>query len=97
VNAQYRQTSDKYKEVMAEQKSYLEEEISLNPDVKYIIHPDMKLIYADTYHYEVPDIEDYRIGIIIDPVRMHIPNFFSFQSNYLIFYYSVAHYIIIVV
>lgn len=68
VNAQYRKNSKKYQEVMTEQKDILTGEISLHPDVKYIIDPSLQLLYADEYFFEPPETEDYRIGILMDPV-----------------------------
>lgn len=59
----------RFVELFEEGVEILESEIQDHPDVRYEFDPSKELLYADTYSFVFPDIEDYRIGILMDPVR----------------------------
>ena len=55
-------------------KLELQAQIETDPDVELIIHPDRELLYTGTYVFQNPDTEDYRIGILMDPVSFTFTN-----------------------
>ena len=66
--AQYTRHSPKYNETMDAATLELQAQIETDPDVELIIHPDRALLYTGNYVFQNPDTEDYRIGILMDPV-----------------------------
>lgn len=70
VTCQYPVDDPKYQEVMDESTKDLNAFIETHEDVELIIHPDRAMIYTDQYVFAEPETEDYRIGIIIDPVMI---------------------------
>lgn len=78
--AQYRRYSPKYNETMDAATLELQAQIETDPDVELIIHPDRALLYTGNYVFQNPDTEDYRIGILMDPVGL-----FSYQFSILIY------------
>jgi hypothetical protein len=72
VDAQYSRNSPLFKEVYEMRQKLLEAEIKSHPDVRYTFFPERRLVPHDSYRFDFPSFEDYRIGIIIDPVFKHI-------------------------
>lgn len=66
---QWPEFSDKFNEVMSEDEQDLLAEVAKHPDYVAFLYPGGVPIYTDKYRYAFPDIEDYRIGILIDPCR----------------------------
>lgn len=67
---QWPEFSGKFEQVMNEDEADLLSEIVENhPDYVKYIYPGGVPIYTDKYRYTFPDIEDYRIGLLIDPCR----------------------------
>lgn len=71
-HAQYRNYTDKYKEVMLAEAETLRTEI-LASDYDLAVHydPASTLLYNDGVVFNFPLPDEYRIGIIIDPCRGH--------------------------
>ena len=71
-HAQYRDYTDKYKEVMLENREGLVEDLyQSNEEINLFFNPERSLLYNDGFVYVYPTSEEYRIGIIIDPCRGH--------------------------
>lgn len=68
IGAQVAKDTDRFYELFEEGVDILEEQIQDHPDVRFEFDPSKKLLPADGYSFEFPDIEDYRIGILMDPV-----------------------------
>ena len=68
--AQYPVDDPKYGEVLAQSTEDLNAFIETHEDVELVIHPDRAMIYTDEYVFNEPETEDYRIGIIMDPVTL---------------------------
>ncbi len=68
AQSQWPKDSDKYAQVMDANQALLQAQLNSNPTVEHIIDPSKSLIYADNYFFIDPDNEDYRIGILVDPV-----------------------------
>ena len=68
VTAQVALGTNRFFELYDEGVEILEDQIKDHPDVRYHFDPSKELLSADTYSFIFPDIEDYRIGILMDPV-----------------------------
>lgn len=72
AQAQYRDYTDKYKEVMKEEEARLVEDLyQSNPELNLFFNPERALLENNGFIYSYPTGEEYRIGIIIDPCRGH--------------------------
>lgn len=69
--AQYARNTPLFKETLAIRQKKLEGEIKSHPDVQYTFFPERRLVPNDDYKFSFPSIEDYRIGIIVDPVILY--------------------------
>ena len=69
INSQYPEDSNLYNESIGAGEEILRASIESNPDVNFIIHPERRMIDINEYVFIQPEIEDYVIGISIDPVR----------------------------
>jgi hypothetical protein len=70
ANGQYARGSSRFTELYQEGVDVLTEEIQHHPDVRYEFDPSKQLLFADTYYFNLPDSEDYRIGLLMDPVGL---------------------------
>jgi hypothetical protein len=68
VTAQVARGTSRFYELLQEGVDILDEQIQDHPDVRYHFDPSKELLFADVYSFVFPDIEDYRIGILMDPV-----------------------------
>ena len=68
IFGQVARDTSRFYELFDEGVEILEGEIQDHPDVRYEFDPSKELLFADTYSFVYPDIEDYRIGILMDPV-----------------------------
>ena len=69
---QYARDTIQFKENFEHGVEILEDEIRDHPDVRYEFDPSKRLLPNDQFTFNFPDIEDYRIGILMDPVSMSL-------------------------
>ena len=70
--AQYRDYTDKYKEVMlGEEKLLTQDMYDANPELNQFFNPESALLKADEFVFSYPTTEEYNINIIVDPCRGH--------------------------
>lgn len=74
VCGQFRNYTEQYKELMAKNKGDLLEELSSLPDVNYFFHPSRAFQFKDSYKFDFPFVEEFRIGIIVDPCKYNSYN-----------------------
>ena len=91
LHSQYTVNDPKYDEVMEQSTETLQAFIETHEDVEFIIHPDREMIYTDNYVFAEPVTEDYRIGILLDPVFL-----LCSYVSLLIFCFSVDHFLMTV-
>lgn len=68
VSAQVPRDTPLYFELLEKGVEILADQIQDHPDVRYDFDPDKLILPDDSYSFIFPDIEDYRIGILMDPV-----------------------------
>lgn len=68
-NCQYSKGSQQYNLLKSTETDSLSEELKSLPDLNLYFNPDRGFIFNDGYSFNFPIVEDYRIGIIIDPCR----------------------------
>lgn len=74
-DAQYRDYTDKYAEVIRTEKNLLNSKLlDAYPDLNQLINPESVLLYNDGFRFDYPISDDYRINILIDPCRGHADN-----------------------
>ena len=90
VTAQVARDTNRFFELYDEGVEILEDQIKDHPDVRYDFDPSKRLLFADTYSVIFPDIEDYRIGILMDPVTQYYPLIFFSTSRTKIITYTLV-------
>ena len=69
VKSQFRNFTNQYIEMMRDNLDLLRGEIQSHPDVELDFYPDRANIFADSYRFDFPQVENYRINIIMDPCK----------------------------
>eukprot|EP00605_Chrysophyceae_sp_TOSAG23-4_P000970 GSChrysophyteH1.ASY1.ANO1.1070.1 assembled CDS len=72
TEAQYRDYTEKYKEVMRFENAKLTDTLyEINEDMIEHFKPEASLLFNDGFIYVYPTSEEFRIGLLIDPCRGH--------------------------
>jgi hypothetical protein len=59
---------------MTRNKDTLLEELSSLPDTNFYFHPSRAYPFSDGYSFDFPSVDDFRIGIIVDPCKYNSPD-----------------------
>jgi hypothetical protein len=82
ADAQYARNSPLFKDAYERRQKLLEAEVKSHPDVRYTFFPERRMVPHEFYKFNFPSFEDYRIGILIDPVFAYSDLvFLSFKLN----------------
>lgn len=69
IDSQYSEDSPQYLELRNASLAVLKQSIREHPDVVLDFYPERAQVYSDDFRFSFPQVEDFRINMLVDPCR----------------------------